>query len=61
MGTSKLDCFVSAVVPLADDADIVYNIALVNGRRTVYMPLTKRADASTLDVVNAVKEALPKM
>ncbi len=44
-----------------DSADIVYNIALVNGRRTVYMPLTKRADASTLDVVNAVKEALPKM
>ena len=44
-----------------DSADIVYNIALVNGRRTVYMPLTKRADASTLDVVNAVTAALPKM
>src|SRR5207302_1385528 len=35
-----------------DGADIVYNIALVNGRRTVYMPVTKHADASTLDVVN---------
>lgn len=44
-----------------DAADIVYNIALVNGRRTVYMPLTKRADASTLDVVSAVKDALPRM
>jgi multidrug efflux pump subunit AcrB len=44
-----------------DGADIVYNIALVNGRRTVYMPLTKRADASTLDVVASVRDALPKM
>lgn len=44
-----------------DGADIAYNIALVNGRRTVYMPLTKRADASTLDVVASVREALPKM
>ena len=29
--------------------------ALVNGRRTVYIPVTKRADASTLAVVNLVK------
>jgi multidrug efflux pump subunit AcrB len=49
------------VARVEDAADVVYNIALVNGRRTVYMPLTKRADASTLDVVSAVKNALPKM
>ena len=35
-------------------------IALVNGRRTVYIPVTKRADASTLSVVNLVKQNLPK-
>src|SRR5207244_12161373 len=34
--------------------------ALVNGRRTVYVPVTKRADASTLSVVNLVRENLPK-
>ena len=34
--------------------------ALVNGRRTVYMPVTKRADASTLSVVELVKKSLPK-
>src|SRR5207253_1984497 len=38
-----------------------YNVALVNGRHTVYMPLTKRADASTLDVVASIRAALPKM
>src|SRR5262249_20907210 len=29
------------------------------GRRTVYIPVTKRADASTLDVLNRVKAAIP--
>ncbi|HRI48770.1 MAG TPA: efflux RND transporter permease subunit [Pseudomonadota bacterium] len=53
--------FLRDVARVADDADIVYNIALVNGHRTVYMPVTKRADASTLDVVNGVKAALPQM
>ncbi|HLJ50762.1 MAG TPA: efflux RND transporter permease subunit [Bryobacteraceae bacterium] len=39
--------------------DLVTAYAHVNGRRTVYIPVTKRADASTLAVINAVKAALP--
>src|SRR5919205_1744224 len=39
--------------------DIVTAYAHVNGRRTVYIPVTKRADASTLDVINRVKAAMP--
>ncbi|MFN7120037.1 MAG: efflux RND transporter permease subunit, partial [Saprospiraceae bacterium] len=35
--------------------------ALVNGKRSVYIPVTKRADASTWDVVQRVKAALPEM
>lgn len=42
-------------------ADVVTNVALLDGRRTVYMPVTKRADASTLAVVETVREALPRM
>jgi len=53
--------FLRDVARVEDGADIVYNLALANGHRTVYMPLTKRADASTLDVVNAIKAALPRM
>ena len=53
--------FLRDVGRVEDGADVVYNIALVNGRRTVYMPVTKRADASTLDVVANVRNALPKM
>jgi len=40
--------------------DIVTSYALVNGRRTVYVPVTKRSDASTLSVVNLVKKNLPR-
>jgi multidrug efflux pump subunit AcrB len=40
-------------------SDIVTAYAHVNGRRTVYIPVTKRADASTLAVINRVKAALP--
>jgi multidrug efflux pump subunit AcrB len=52
--------FLRDVGQIVDGTDIVTSIALVNGRRTVYIPVTKRADASTLDVVQAVKENLPR-
>ena len=44
-----------------DSTDVPTGYALVNGRRSVYILVTKRADASTLSVVNAVKAALPDM
>jgi len=42
-----------------DAADILTSYALVNGSRAVYIAVTKRADASTLDVVERVKKAIP--
>ncbi len=41
--------------------DIVTGYAHVNGRRTVYIEVTKRSDASTLAVIRRVREALPRM
>src|SRR3954451_22720258 len=52
--------FVRDVGTVEDAADIQAGYAVVNGRRTVYIPVTKRADASTLTVVNLVKENIPK-
>jgi RND family efflux transporter MFP subunit len=49
------------VATVRDASDIPTGYALVNGRRAVYILVTKRADASTLSVVSAVKQALPKM
>lgn len=46
---------------IEDGTDIRTSFALVNGRRAVYMMVSKRADASTLAVVDRVKEALPRM
>jgi multidrug efflux pump subunit AcrB len=52
--------FVRDVGTVEDSADIQTGYAIVNGRRTVYIPVTKRADASTLTVVGLVKENLAK-
>jgi multidrug efflux pump subunit AcrB len=52
--------FVRDIAQVVDGADIVTSYALVNGRRTVYIPVTKRADASTLAVVDLVKQSIPK-
>src|SRR6188474_2156687 len=43
---------------VSDSTDIPTAYALVNGRRAVYIPVTKRPDASTLSVVSAVKANL---
>lgn len=52
--------FLRDVATVEDASDIVTSYALVNGRRTVYIPVTKRADASTLSVVKLVKSNLAK-
>jgi len=52
--------FVRDVATVADAADIVTSYALANGRRTVYLPVTKRSDASTLAVVELVRQHLPE-
>src|SRR5205809_743899 len=46
---------------ITDTADMVVGFAHVDDKRTVYMPVTKRADASTLDVIRNVRRALPAM
>ncbi|HEY8916982.1 MAG TPA: efflux RND transporter permease subunit, partial [Chitinophaga sp.] len=42
-------------------SDVTTSYALINGKRSVYIPVTKRADAATWDVVQRVKAALPDM
>jgi multidrug efflux pump subunit AcrB len=49
------------VASVEDSMDIPTGWALVNGRRTVFIAVSKLADASTVEVVKRVKEALPRM
>jgi multidrug efflux pump subunit AcrB len=53
--------FVSDVAKVADAADVTVNYALVNGKRSVYIPVVKTADASTWDVVQKLRQKLPEM
>jgi multidrug efflux pump subunit AcrB len=58
-GTSTV--FISDVATVSDAADVTVGYALVNGKRSVYIPVVKTADASTMDVVNGLKSRLPEM
>jgi multidrug efflux pump subunit AcrB len=53
--------YVRDVGTIADDQDIATGYALVNGKRSIFLMVSKRADASTLSVVNAVKKNMPRM
>lgn len=52
--------FLRDVAKVADAQDILAGYALVNGRRAVYISVTKRADASTLAVIQEVRDNLPR-
>jgi multidrug efflux pump subunit AcrB len=52
--------YIRDVGTVADATDIPVGYALVNGRKSVYLPVVKQASASTLDVVNAVKQNLAR-
>lgn len=52
--------YLKDVATVEDAADITSSYALVNGRRAIYMPITKSADASTWEVVQNLKKAIPR-
>ncbi|MBZ5515528.1 MAG: efflux RND transporter permease subunit [Acidobacteriia bacterium] len=51
--------YLGDIATVADSTDIPTGYALVNGRRAVYIPVTKRPDFSTVAVVSEVKKNLP--
>lgn len=53
--------YVSDVAKVSDGADVTVDYALVNGKRSVYIPIVKTADASTWDVVQNLRGKLGEM
>ena len=53
--------FMRDIGKIEDAADITVGYALINGKRSVYIPVVKTADASTWDVVKDLKSKLPEM
>lgn len=51
--------FIKDVARVSDGADVTVSYALINGKRSVYIPVVKTADASTWSVVQALKAKLP--
>lgn len=52
--------FMRDVATIEDGADITQGYTLINGKRSVYLPITKSASASTWDVVQGLKKAIPR-
>jgi multidrug efflux pump subunit AcrB len=46
------------VATIADDIDITYGYALVNGKKSVYLPIIKKDTASTLTVVADIRKSM---
>lgn len=53
--------YVRDIGTIEDATDLQTGYALVNGRRAVYILATKRAEASTMSVIDEIKQALPTM
>jgi multidrug efflux pump subunit AcrB len=53
--------FIHDIATVADASDVTVDYALVDGKRSVYIPVVKTADASTWGVVQALKAKLPDM
>ncbi len=51
--------YIHDVATIADSTDVNFGYALVNGRRSVYIPVVKKNTASTLTVVDEIRRALP--
>jgi len=51
--------YIGDVATISDGTDVNYGYALVNGKKSVYMPIIKKPSASTLTVVADIKNALP--
>lgn len=53
--------YLGDIATVKDGADVTAGYALVNGKRSVYVSIAKAGDASTWEVVQNLKAALPKI
>src|ERR1700751_1979220 len=52
--------YIRDIGSVADSSDLLAGYALLTGKRTIYIPVTKRPDASTLTVVQEVRQNLAR-
>jgi multidrug efflux pump subunit AcrB len=54
----ELNVYLRDVATISDDTDITYGYALVNGKKSVYLPIIKKDTGSTLTVVADVHKSM---
>jgi multidrug efflux pump subunit AcrB len=59
--TPGRDVYLRDVATVADATDLNYGYALVDGRKSIYLPIIKKNTASTLQVVANIHKAMPVM
>lgn len=55
------EVIMSDVAKVADSHADQTNVVRINGKRAIYLAILKKANASTLEVVNAVKKLIPSL
>lgn len=53
--------FIRDIATVKDESDKTTGYAMVNGKRTVYLPVIKKASASTLSAINNLKKSMPML
>ena len=53
-----LNVYLRDIASIRDDTDITYGYALVNGKKSVYLPIIKKDTGSTLTVVADVRKSM---
>jgi multidrug efflux pump subunit AcrB len=54
------DVYLRDVATIEDTTDINYGCALVNGRKSIFIPVVKKDTASTLTVVKQIRDTIPE-
>jgi hypothetical protein len=57
---AEASVYLRDVGSVKDTTDVLAGYALLNGQRTIYIPVTKRPDASTITVVNEVLQNIER-
>jgi multidrug efflux pump subunit AcrB len=57
---SAASVYLRDVGSVKDTSDVLAGYALLNGQRTIYIPVTKQPDASTITVVNEVRQNIER-
>jgi multidrug efflux pump subunit AcrB len=53
------DIYLRDVATVSDATDLNYGYALVNGQKSVYLPIVKKSTSSTLQVVSDIRKSMP--